>query len=44
MPYKKRRNTDEESTKNVLAAYRELDEHSEKKSSMFYLQQYKFLM
>ena len=27
MPYKKRRNTDEESTKNVLPAHRELDEH-----------------
>jgi hypothetical protein len=30
MPYRKRRNTDEESTKKLLAADRELDEHSEK--------------
>ena len=30
MPYRKRRNTDEESAKNVLADDRELDEHSEK--------------
>jgi hypothetical protein len=29
VPYKKRRNTDEESPKNVLATNRELDEHSE---------------
>ena len=29
MPYKKRSNTDEESTKKVLATNRELDERSE---------------
>jgi len=28
-PYRKRRNTDEEITKKVLADYRELDDHSE---------------
>jgi hypothetical protein len=31
MPYRKRRNTDEESPKKVLAAMRVLDEHCEKK-------------
>jgi hypothetical protein len=30
MPYRKRRNTDDESTKKLLAADKELDEHSEK--------------
>jgi hypothetical protein len=30
MAYRKRRNTDEQSTKKVLADVRELDEHSEK--------------
>jgi hypothetical protein len=30
MIYRKRRNTDEESTKKVLAADNELDEHNEK--------------
>jgi hypothetical protein len=30
MTYRKRRNTDEESTKKVLADVRELGEHSEK--------------
>jgi hypothetical protein len=30
MPYRKRRNTDEEGTKKLLDADRELDEHSEK--------------
>jgi len=29
MTYKKQRNTDEESTKNILAAHREMDQHSE---------------
>ena len=28
--YKKQRNTDEESTKNILAAHREMDQYSEK--------------
>jgi len=31
MTYRKRSNTDEGSTKKVVAAHRELDEHSEKK-------------
>ena len=30
MTYKKQRNTDEDSTKNILAAHRELDQYSEK--------------
>ena len=30
MPYRKRRNSGEETTKKFLAADRELDEHSEK--------------
>ena len=30
MTYKKQRNTDEDSTKNILAAHRELEQYSEK--------------
>jgi len=30
MPYRKRRNTDEETTNKLLAADREMDEHSVK--------------
>jgi len=30
MTYKKQRNTDEENTKNILAAHREMDQYSEK--------------